>query len=166
MGTSPELTSPQTGLRSIAATTKTTKQRPKVIVAETEATLASRPSAATVALMPLPTAVKEAATAQVARYCVAKIPAEHADEIRIEYKLRGNALTIYESRPPWRKDLGPNWTSMRICVFEWDPATRHWTLYASDRNDRRLDYPYIDPSPELLPLLDELDSDPTGIFWG
>lgn len=80
--------------------------------------------------------------------------------------MRGNAITIYECRPPWREDFGPDWTSMRICVFEWDPAARMWTLYAIDRNDRRLDYPFVEPAPDLLPLLREFESDLTCNFWG
>jgi hypothetical protein len=55
---------------------------------------------------------------------------------------------------------------MRVCTFEWDPTTRLWTLYARDRNDRRLEYPFIEPAPDLAPLIRDLDSDPTGIFWG
>ena len=81
-----------------------------------------------------------------ATYCATKVPSEHDDKIRIEYKVRGNTITIYECRPPWREDRGPDWTAMRICSMEWDPATRLWTLYSRDRNDRRLDYPFIDPS--------------------
>lgn len=55
---------------------------------------------------------------------------------------------------------------MRICTFEWDPGRRLWTLYARDRNDRPLEYPFIEPAPNLAPLLRELDKDPACIFWG
>lgn len=116
--------------------------------------------------MALPAEVKKDAVALVTTYCATKIPAEHDDKIRIEYKVRGNAVTLFECRPPWREDFGPDWTSSRICTFGWDPATRLWTLSARDRNDRRLDYPYIEPAPTIEPLLHELDKDPTGIFWG
>ena len=78
----------------------------------------------------------------------------------------GNTITIDECRPPWREDLGPDWNRLRICTFEWDPRTRLETLYARNRNDRRLDFPFIEPARDLAPLLRELDSDPTGIFWG
>jgi len=74
---------------------------------------------------------------------------EHDDKIRIEYKIRGNTITIYECRPPWREDFGPDWTSMRICSMQWDPKTELWTLYARNRNDRRLDYPFIEPTPSV-----------------
>lgn len=116
--------------------------------------------------MALPAEVKDEAVPLVATYCATKIASEHADQIRIEHRIRGNTITIYECRPPWREEFGPEWTSMRICAFEWDPETRLWTLYARDRNDRRLDYPYLDPAPTVAPLLRELEDDPTCIFWG
>jgi hypothetical protein len=116
--------------------------------------------------MALPTDVKDDAISHVATYCATRVPAKHDDEIRIEYKLRGNTIAIHECRPPWREDFGPAWTSMRICTLQWDSKTRLWTLYARDRNDRRLDYQFVDPAPSVMPLLRELENDPTSIFWG
>jgi len=43
---------------------------------------------------------------------------------------------------------------------------QHWTLYWSDRNQRRHKYDLIEPSSDVRALLDELDRDPTCIFWG
>ncbi|MGH2974537.1 MAG: DUF3024 domain-containing protein [Solirubrobacterales bacterium] len=116
--------------------------------------------------MALPADVLNPAISLVATYCATKVPAEHDGKLRTEYKVRGNTITIFECRPPWRKDFGRDWTRRRICTFEWDPRVRLWTLYARDRNDRRLDYPYIEPVRDLAPLLRELDNDPTCIFWG
>jgi hypothetical protein len=116
--------------------------------------------------MALPAEVLDPAISLIAAYCATKVPAEHGEKLRIEYKVRGNTITIYECRPPWRKDIGPSWTRMRICTFEWDPRTRVWTLYARDRNDRRLEYPFMKSALDLAPLIRELENDPTGIFWG
>jgi hypothetical protein len=116
--------------------------------------------------MALPPEVLDPAISLIATYCATKVPAKHDGKLRIEYKVRGNTITIHECRPPWRKEIGPDWTRMRICTFEWDPTTRLWTLHARDRNDRRLEYPFIEPAPDLAPLIRDLDSDPTGIFWG
>lgn len=41
-----------------------------------------------------------------------------------------------------------------------------WTLYWSDRNDRWHRYELIGPTADIRTLLDEVDQDPTGIFWG
>lgn len=110
--------------------------------------------------MALPTDVKNEAIALVETYCATKVPSEHDDKIRLEYRVRGNTITIYECRLPWREDFGPDWTSMRICSMQWDPERRRWTLYARNRNDRRLDYPFIDPASSVMPLLRELENVP------
>ena len=87
-------------------------------------------------------------------------------KLRIEYKVRGNTITIYECRPPWRKGIGPDWTRMRICTFEWDPSTRSLDALCTRPKQRRLEYPFIEPAPDLAPLVRDLDNDPTCIFWG
>lgn len=116
--------------------------------------------------MALPPEILDPAISLVATYCATKVPAEHDNDLRIEYKVRGNAITISERRPRWCQELGQDWTQVRVCTFEWDPTTRLWTLYARDRNDRRLEYPFVEPAPDLAPLVRDLDNDPTGIFWG
>ncbi len=116
--------------------------------------------------MALPDEVAADAVPRVATYCASRVPSELADQIRIEHRTRGNTITIYELRPPWREDLGPEWTSSRVCTLQWDPDTELWRIYARDRNDSRLDYPYAEPAASVANLLDELDRDPTGIFWG
>jgi hypothetical protein len=55
--------------------------------------------------MALPADVREAAVAQVARYCAAR----RSDNTRIEDDVR--AVTIAERRPPWGEDFGPEWSS-------------------------------------------------------
>jgi hypothetical protein len=41
-----------------------------------------------------------------------------------------------------------------------------WTLYWNDRNGRWHRYDLIEPTPDIRVLLDEVDRDPTCIFWG
>ena len=42
---------------------------------------------------------------------------------------------------------------------------RGWALYWRNRNERWFRYPDVDPSKDIRSLLDEIDADPTGIFW-
>jgi Protein of unknown function (DUF3024) len=42
----------------------------------------------------------------------------------------------------------------------------NWTLYWSDRTQRWHKYGLVAPTPDVLALLDELDRDPTYMFWG
>ncbi|MGO9855471.1 MAG: hypothetical protein ACLPYY_10555 [Acidimicrobiales bacterium] len=37
---------------------------------------------------------------KVRRFCAARLPAEHADEVRLEDATRGKNISIHECRPP------------------------------------------------------------------
>jgi len=43
---------------------------------------------------------------------------------------------------------------------------KKWYLYWMDRNSRWHEYLGIEPSSNLDRLLEEVEEDPTGIFWG
>jgi len=60
--------------------------------------------------MALPPEVLDPAISVIATYCATKVPSEHDDMLKIEYKVHGNTITVYEGRPPWREDFGPDWT--------------------------------------------------------
>ncbi len=76
----------------------------------------------------------------------------------------GNTVTLVEQRPYFR-DPSAAWTQSKVAVFEYDPTTRTWELFAFDRNDRRMPYD-AEPTADLAVLVAEVDADPTGIFWG
>ncbi len=82
--------------------------------------------------------------------------------------IRGNAIAIVERRPLFFDlDAGTeNWTSMRIAQLRFDAAPGAWTLHWADRNGRWHLYDDVDPSPDVGPILREIEDDPTGIFWG
>jgi len=85
--------------------------------------------------------------------------------VRLEAVRSRGAVTIAERRAPWREDFGPEWTSSGIARLRYTAKSRLWTLYWRDRNQRWHRYDLIEPSADVLRLLDEVDRDPTGIFW-
>ena len=116
--------------------------------------------------MAIPELVRKTALRQVETFCQSRIPAFARDEIRLEFSLRGNSITIVERRPPWRPDFGPEWSSQNIAQLRYDPDTAQWSLYWRNRNSRWFLYPDAAASRDVGPLLAEVDRDPTGIFWG
>jgi hypothetical protein len=114
--------------------------------------------------MPLPPDVREAAVARVERYCQDRVPADRLSQIRIDYSVRGSAITIVERQPPWSERIGPEWSTTRVAQLRYDGG--FWTLYCSDSSDRWWLYPDSDPAPDVGPLLAAIDEDVTGIFWG
>ncbi|HXZ75805.1 MAG TPA: DUF3024 domain-containing protein [Streptosporangiaceae bacterium] len=75
-------------------------------------------------------------------------------------------LTIVECRPPWREDVGSDWTRFPIARLRYTAAAQTWSLYWRDRNLRFPIYDLAAPAGRVADLLAEIDRDPTGIFWG
>lgn len=110
--------------------------------------------------------VPELDMVRLRRWAEEKIPAHVRDEIRLEVGVRGKYVTIFETRPPWRPDLGSDWTRHKVAQLRYDPGQQRWTLHWADRNGRWDLYWDAEPSNSVVPLLEEIDNDPTGIFWG
>ena len=93
-------------------------------------------------------------------------PPAARDQVRVECDVAPRHLTIVESRPPWREGTGPEWTRFPIARLRYTQADRTWSLYWRDRNLRFHRYDQLAPSPHIDDLLQEIDRDPTAIFWG
>ncbi len=104
--------------------------------------------------------------ARVQRWCRARVPERVRDQVRVEVDVAPRHLTIVECRPPWRADVGPDWTRHPIARFRYTRSTGQWSLYWRDRNLRFHEYDRVAPTDRLEELLMELDLDPTAIFWG
>lgn len=114
--------------------------------------------------MPLPEFTKKLIETKLSEYCINRIPEHARDKVRLIYKIRGNNVTLFETRPYYRD---PSiWTENHVAQFRFDNNKKKWLLYSIDRNDRWHLYDLIQPSIDFDDLLKELDRDPTGIFWG
>ncbi len=109
---------------------------------------------------PLP----DLAVAKVKRYCEKRIPPHLRNELRLEVETRGRSITIFEHRPPWRPDFGPDWSKREIAQIRYDPETLTFTLYWADRNGRWLEYPEIGPTGDVDLLLREIEDNRSGAF--
>lgn len=88
-------------------------------------------------------------------------------EVRVEADVEDRHVTIVESRPPWSKDTGAQeWTRNPIARLRYTASSGLWSLYWRDRNRRFHAYEFVPPSRSIEVLLDEVDRDPTAIFWG
>jgi len=68
--------------------------------------------------------------------------------------------------PPWREDLGPDWSSQTIAQLRYDSAMSSWALYWPRHTGRWARYDDVPASSDVAPLLAALDADPDGVFWG
>jgi hypothetical protein len=104
--------------------------------------------------------------AVIRHYCEQRVPPRALHQVRVEADVGDRTVTVTECRAPWREDFGPEWTRRGIARFRYTAKHEHWTLYWSDRNQRWHKYDLVAPTRDMLALLDELDRDPTCIFWG
>jgi hypothetical protein len=104
--------------------------------------------------------------ARIARYCKGCVPIEHQDQIRVEYRTRGKTVTIVECRPAWPGEGGLGWSDNPQARIKYDETTAAWTLYWFDRNSRSHYYDLLDQHQPIQRILDEIERDPTCIFWG
>lgn len=112
--------------------------------------------------MAAPSVVIDAAVERVAAYC----ERQSTDDHRIEHAVRGASITILERRPPWNPDFGTEWSSMKVAQLRYDARSRCWQLYSAGSDDRWHPYEFAAPAADVAPLLDAIEQDRTGIFWG
>ncbi len=86
--------------------------------------------------------------------------------MRVEVDEAPHSLTIVECRPPWSGQLGHEWLRSPIARLRYVKKRNEWTLYWADRNSDFHRFPDVEPTRMVGDLLDEIDADPTGIFWG
>ncbi|MCU1493377.1 MAG: hypothetical protein JWO62_1141 [Acidimicrobiaceae bacterium] len=109
-------------------------------------------------------AVPEIDVEKLRRFAKRRVPEEFADEVRLEVSVRAKRVAIHELRPVWRGAPG-EWTSMPIAQVRYDGGGL-WTLYFGDRYGKWTLYFDLDAKQPIDPIIKELDTDPTSVFWG
>jgi len=100
----------------------------------------------------------------IRRFCASRVPAELHHQARVEATSRGNSVTIFDCRPPWHADL-TDWSRSPVAQLRYDADGHLWSLYWADRNSRWHRYEDLEPG-TVDRLLEEIEDDPTCIFWG
>ena len=94
-----------------------------------------------------------------------RVPPHARDQVWYDWRVRGNQVTLSEQRPRWQGAPGEV-TSIEFARFQYDPATNSWMLKWSDRNARFHPYKGFESVRSFERLVDEVDADPTHIFFG
>jgi hypothetical protein len=114
--------------------------------------------------VPIPDAIRSPVELALAQYCREKVPAHVTAKLKLGYSARGNSITLFEERPSMFDQ--PEWVRIVVAQFRYHPSDGTWTLHCADRNSRWHQYDDLDPNTDFRVLLQEVDADPTGIFWG
>jgi len=95
-----------------------------------------------------------------------RLPERARGQIRYELAVDARSVTIFECRPPWHEDFGPEWTRSPIARLRFTQARKEWAIYRRGRNLTFHLYDLVEPTSNVEALLAEIDRDRTGIFWG
>ena len=101
---------------------------------------------------------------KLSKYCEQRIPPHVRNRVRLNYRIRGNQVTLFEERPGFKQPS--EWVEISMAQFRFNPQDKKWSLYCADRNSRWHLYGLLSPSADFDDLLKEVDRDPTGIFYG
>lgn len=97
-------------------------------------------------------------------WCDSRVPEAVREQLRIVCEADALSLTIFEERPPW--DGPGEWTRMPVARLRHVTPRGEWLLYCvAGSGDFRL-YDRVPPAPSVVPLLAEIERDPTAVFWG
>ena len=114
--------------------------------------------------MSLPEEIKRQVEQVLHPYCQARVPEYARGQVRVDFKFRGNSVTLFEERPAFGRP--ETWVEIVIAQFRYDRDNGEWTLYCANRNSKWLRFTEVDPNSDFESLLQDVDEDPTGIFWG
>ncbi len=110
------------------------------------------------------TVLPELDVEKIKRWCEDRVPARVRDQVRLEATIRGKSVTIFERRPHWQ-GAPVEWSKMRIAQIR-NRGDGTWTLYFGDRNDKWTLYFELDSHQSIDVIINELEEDPTCLFWG
>ncbi|MFC5402958.1 DUF3024 domain-containing protein [Cohnella soli] len=94
-------------------------------------------------------------------YVEQKVPKHIRNQMRLNYKFRGNNITLIEERPAFMSD---EWIELDIAQFRLDQ--NKWKVYWRDSKNKWHFVEDIIPIEDFEKQLKIVDEDNRGIFWG
>ena len=106
--------------------------------------------------------------AEIAAFCAVASPTEYADLSRVEYEVAGSTVTLFEATR-LDESRGGAWLRTPLARLHHD-AEGLWTLHCFDPDSKEMRYDVWEPDfvqpTTVAAILDEIEADPTEIFWG
>jgi len=103
-------------------------------------------------------------TKRLAAFCDSRVPATIRSKVRLGFRIKSSEVVLFEERPAF--EAPHEWREMEVAKFKYVTAQQTWRLYCQHRDLRWHAYVALPEARTFEKLLDEVASDPTGIFWG
>lgn len=97
-------------------------------------------------------------------FCDKRVPGHWRDKIRAEFRVRGDCVELFESRPLYNDP--DSWVSTRIARFKKNAGDGLWVLYCAGRDAQWQRYAACTPQRDIEALLQIVELDAIGAFWG
>lgn len=97
-------------------------------------------------------------------FCEGRVPDSVKDQIKMDYNIRGKYVTLIEKRKNYKNP--EEWIKQKIAQFRFNPEDNKWSLYWWRHTGKWYEYEEVQSSDDLQDLVDKVDEDPTGVFWG
>lgn len=94
-------------------------------------------------------------------YIEEKVPKHIRNQIKLNYKFRGNSVTLIEERPAY---IGDDWVERPVAQFRLEDNL--WKIYWRDSKNK---WHFVDdyaPQESFENQLEMVDNDTQGLFWG
>ena len=114
--------------------------------------------------MTIPKDIRKKVEKEIETYCEKRVPQEVRGQVQLAYKIRGNSIILFEKRPHYIEKQ--NIIEEPIAKIKYLSESNEWQLYYQNRNLRWSEYWDLGPEKNITILIQEIDTDPTGIFWG
>lgn len=108
----------------------------------------------------------EADVARVLAWAADQIPPERQGQARVEVDQTPRGLNIYLSQAPWHESLGPERIRQAVARLSWSSGLGEWKLLWMRASGRFEAYGEVEPTDDVGELLDVIDEDAYGAFWG
>ena len=101
---------------------------------------------------------------RLSAYCEARIPVHVRNKLRLGFRITGQDVVLFEKRPAFRPPH--DWQELPVAKFKYVRSQNAWHLFCQHRDLRWHKYEPMPSARSFDILLHEVDSDPTGIFFG
>lgn len=93
-------------------------------------------------------------------YIEAKVPRDVRSSVRLVYQWEDNVLTLYEKRPLYPER---EWSMIPIAQFRLEAGS--WSVYTRSADEHWRPVSSIEPHPDFEQQLEQVETDPEGLFW-
>ncbi|RKN72370.1 DUF3024 domain-containing protein [Paenibacillus ginsengarvi] len=96
----------------------------------------------------------------MSEYVEQKVPKQVRDQVKLNYKFRGDHVTLFQERPAFKSD---QWVQLEVAQFRMEQ--NRWSVHWKDSKGKWHFVEDIVPDENFEKQLKIVDEDQRGLFW-